>query len=146
MPYLAYISLCQSLNGVIVNGKSLKPLEPCHLLDSARIQLGVQTNTNRDQPAEFVWIFKTKIKVKAIRQKIDNQETCKSSVTTTPNKKNLSGNNNCVTVKRKLTDQSDDDHDCHPQKRFTERYCVPETTQTTKVIGTNNIKVIKLRD
>jgi len=144
VPYLAYISLCQSLNGVIVNGKSLKPLEPCHLLDSARIQLGVQTNTNRDQPAEFVWIFKTKIKVKAIRQKIDNQESCKSSVTTTPNKKNRSGNNNCVTVKRKLTDH-DDDHDCHPQKRFTERYCVPETTQTTRVIGTNNIKVIKLR-
>ena len=60
----------QSLNGVFVNGKKIKPFEARSLIDQDIIQLGVEKV--KGKPAEFVWKFCTSLKVKVLANKAED--------------------------------------------------------------------------
>ena len=71
----------QSLNGVFVNGKKIKPFEARSLIDQDTIQLGVEKV--KGKPAEFVWKFCTSLKVKVLASKAKEVQS--------PSKENVSG-------------------------------------------------------
>ena len=54
--------MLQSLNGIAVNGKKLKALEPCFLREGDTVQLGVPTAP--DAPAQFVYRYFSSLKVR----------------------------------------------------------------------------------
>ena len=54
--------MLQSLNGIAVNGKKLKTLEPYILQDGDTVQLGVPAAP--DAPSEFVYRFFASLKVR----------------------------------------------------------------------------------
>ena len=68
----------QSLNGVFVNGKKIKPFEARSLIDQDIVQLGVEKA--KGKPAEFVWKFCSSLKVKVLANKAaEVQPPCKEN-------------------------------------------------------------------